>query len=158
MYLQNTITDSIDQLVHPFNTILRVSITIIAGLIVFQIIQFLFEGLGSRPTPSSIIYAVNNLVLTMFFVIVFEGWPFKLIKNKIVSAILLLMASMSVSYLMFQSMLNFSEYILVPFYSESFDPRGLYPLSFMVAVIVVILAFVLFGQLLKFWSLKIKEN
>lgn len=148
LYLKNRITDSIDKLGQPINSITRMGITITAGLIVFQLIQLLFEGLGSTPTPFSIIYALNNLILTIWLVIVMDGWPFKFIKNRLVSAMLLLVVSMTLSYVMFGYLYDFSEFSVAPFYNEMLNPQGLYPasvmLAFMVTVLAVVLAFVLF--------------
>lgn len=147
LYMQNKIITPIDKLKQPINGLVRTIIMVIFGLIVFEIIQVLFEGQGKVPTPFSIMYSINTVILTFWLVVVFGGWPFRLIKNKILSSIFLLIGTMILSYIMFKTMYNFSDFIPAPFYNDLLDPKGLFPawniLSFVVTTLAVILAWVL---------------
>lgn len=147
LFMQNSISNSIDKLVQPINGIIRTIIMIIFGLIVFSIIQFLFEGIASQPTPFSIMYCINTVITTFWLVVVFSAWPFRLIPNKILAGIILLASSMIISYFIFKVMYNFNDFVPAPFYNELLDPKGLFSawdiLSFVVTTLAVILAWVL---------------
>jgi hypothetical protein len=147
LFMQNSISNSIDKLAQPINGIIRTIIMIIFGLIVFTIIQLSFEGIGSQPTPFSIMYCINTVITTFWLVVVFSAWPFRLIPNKILAGIILLASSMIISYFIFKVMYNFSDFVPAPFYNELLDPKGLFSawdiLSFVVTTLAVILAWVL---------------
>jgi hypothetical protein len=147
LFMQNSISNSIDKLAQPINGIIRTIIMIIFGLIVFTIIQLSFEGIGSQPTPFSIMYCINMVITTFWLVVVFAAWPFRLIPNKILAGIILLASSMIISYLIFKFMYNFNDFVPAPFYNELLDPKGLFGawniLSFVVTTLAVILAWVL---------------
>lgn len=147
LFMQNSICTFIDNLRQPINGIVRTIIMIIFGVILFTIIQLLFEGIGSQPTPFSIMYCINTIITTFWLVIVFAAWPFRLIPNKIFAGIVLLASSMIISYLIFKFMYNFSDFVPAPFYNELLDSKGLFDawdiLSFVVTTLAVILAWVL---------------
>lgn len=147
LFMQNSISNSIDTLTQPINGIIRTIIMIIFGLIVFTIIQLSFDGIGSQPTPFSIMYCINNVITTFWLVVVFAAWPFRLIPNKILAGIVLLASSMIISYFIFQFMYNFSDFVPAPFYNDLLDPKGLFGawdiLSFVVTTLAVILAWVI---------------
>lgn len=147
LFMQNSICTFIDNLMQPINGIIRTLIMIIFGLIVFTIIQLLFEGIGSQPTLFSIMYCINTVITTFWLVVVFAAWPFRLIPNKILSGIILLVSAMIISYLIFKFMYNFGNFMFAPFYDEILDSKGLFNawdiLSFAVTTLVIILAWVL---------------
>lgn len=147
LFMQNSISPYIDNFAQPLNGLIRTVIMITFGLIVFVIIQLLFEGIGSTPTPFSIMYCINTVITTFWLVVVFAAWPFRLIPNKLLAGIVLLTSAMIISYLLFTFMYNFNDFVPAPFYNELLDPKGLFSawniLSFVVTTLAVILAWVL---------------
>jgi hypothetical protein len=147
LFMGNSVCEFIDVLSQPKKALINSVIMINFGVIVFVIIQLLFEGLGSKPTPFSIMYCINTVIITFWLVVVFAGWPIRLISDKVIAGIVLLVSAMVISYITFKLLYDFSDFEPAPFYNVMLDPKGLFGvwdiLSFMVTTLAVILAWVI---------------
>lgn len=94
-------------------------------------------ALPGNPVPMAVMTIITSVVVTFFLVIVWGGWPFSLIKNKLVAGIVVLVGAYVINALLFQLM-NFSFAEGAPFYSDALEPGG--PISAWTVVVVMVTA------------------
>lgn len=94
-------------------------------------------ALAGDPIPMAVMSIITSVVTTFFLVIVWGGWPFSLIRNKLVAGIALLIGAYVINALIFQLM-NFAFAQGAPFYSDTLDPGG--PINAWDVVVVMVTA------------------
>ncbi|MDO5683093.1 MAG: hypothetical protein Q4G46_09745 [Propionibacteriaceae bacterium] len=94
-------------------------------------------ALEGNPVPMAVMTIITSVVTTFFLVIVWGGWPFSLIRNKLVAGLALLVGAYVINALIFQLM-NFSFAAGAPFYSDALEPGG--PISAWTVVVVMVTA------------------
>lgn len=80
-------------------------------------------ALAGDPVPMAVMTIITSVVTMFFLTIVWAGWPFSLIRNKLVAGIVLLIGAYVINALIFQFM-NFEFAAGAPFYSKALEPGG----------------------------------
>ncbi|WP_425310542.1 hypothetical protein AADG42_17875 [Ammonicoccus fulvus] len=118
-----------------------VAYLVLAALVaaVVSVIHWATRGgaLPGNPIPMAVMTIITSVVVTFFLVIVWGGWPFSLIRNKLVAGIVVLVGAYVINALIFQLM-NFSFAQGAPFYSDALEPGG--PISAWTVVVVMVTA------------------
>lgn len=96
----------------------------------------------SPPTPMAVMTIITSVVTAFFMAAVLGGWPFSLIKNRIVAGIALLIAIYIVNALIFQFLMNFQFASGAPFLqaNPALDPGGPFPAWDVITLMVTALA------------------
>lgn len=94
-------------------------------------------ALAGDPVPMAVMTIITSVVTMFFLAIVWGGWPFSLIRNKLLAGIVLLIGAYVINALIFQLM-NFEFAASAPFYSEALEPGG--PLVAWDIVVVMVTA------------------
>lgn len=153
LFLGSALPGALNQVPQPFKGLMLTGIMVVAGAISFVFLQSLNEGVLNTPTPFSIMLSIFTVVVTLWLVIVFQGWPFKLLKNPFISALTLWATTLLLSWLLFQLLFDFSQFKGAPFYSPTLDPSGLLPAWQALALVTTSVAVILVLVLLDFWPL-----
>lgn len=113
--------------------------TVVAALV--SLIHWQLRGGGMNPPVPMAVMTIITSVVTMFFMAVaFGGWPFTLVKNKLLGGVLLLVTAYLVNAVIFQVFFDFGFAEGAPFYQPALDPGGLFNAWDVVAVMVTALA------------------
>lgn len=90
----------------------RGGILLVAALVIGAIAELVFlatVGSGHGPsTPQIAFFSIVTVVTTFWFAIVFEGWPFRLIRNRVVATAALLLAVYLVALLLYYGLFDFA--------------------------------------------------
>lgn len=99
------------------------------------------RGAGiSPPVPMAVMTIISSVVVAFFMATVLGGWPFSLIKNRLVGGIALLIAIYVVNALIFQILMNFEFAAGAPFYRDALEPGGAFMAWDVVTMMVTALA------------------
>lgn len=108
---------------------------------VVSVIHWQLRGGGMNPpVPMAVMTIITSVVTTFFMAIAFGGWPFSLIKNKVLGGIALLVGAYVVNAILFQIFFDFGFAQGAPFYQDALDPGGLFNAWNVVVVMVTALA------------------
>jgi hypothetical protein len=106
----------------------RGGILLIAALVIGAVAELVFlatVGAGHGPsTPQIAFFSIVTVVTTFWFAIVFEGWPFRLIRNRIVATAALLFTVYAVALVLYHGLFDFS--FLPPQAQIPGTPTGLF--------------------------------
>jgi hypothetical protein len=78
------------------------------------------------PVPMVIQAIITSVVATFFLVIVWGGWPWSLVRNRLVGGLGLLATAYVVNFVLFKVLFNYGFASGAPFYKPSLDPGGLF--------------------------------
>jgi hypothetical protein len=111
----------------PAKGILLTVLTLVVAAIV-AVAHFWVVGGGiNPPVPMLAMCIITSVVITLWLVFVWGGWPFdKLIKNPIGAGLALLAAAYIINYVMFRLLFNFGFMRGAPVYVAALDPHGLF--------------------------------
>lgn len=115
---------------------------------VVSVVHWLGRGGGaSPPVPMAVMTIITSVVCAFFLVIVFGGWPFTLIRNRVAGGLALLVSVYVINAVLFQVFFNFGFAAGAPFYFPNLDPGGLFNawdvVVFMVTALAVMFAFLM---------------
>lgn len=136
----------------PLRGIAFLIIAAIVAAIVGLIHMYARGGGQAPPPPIAVMTIITSVVTAFFMAIVFGGWPFSLIKNKVVAGFALLIGIYVVNALVFQLM-NFGFASGAPFYRPELDPGGPFGAWDLVTVMVSALAILFVFLNLDLWPL-----
>jgi len=91
----------------------------------------------SPPPPMAVMTIITSVVVMFFLAIVWGGWPFSLISNRLAAGITLLVAAYAINALIFQ-LFDFGFAQGAPFYRPELDPGG--PIDAWSVVVVMVTA------------------
>jgi hypothetical protein len=90
----------------------RGAILVVAALVVGAVAALVFlasVGAGHGPgTPQLAFFSIVTVVTTFWFAIVFEGWPFRLIRNRVVATVALLLTVYVVALVLYYGLFDYS--------------------------------------------------
>jgi len=124
-------------------------ITILIGLLVSTLVFVVVGGSIWLPRPPVIHYIIVTVVVTFWYVIVWQCWPVSLIKknNPFLQFVIMYFVVYGFGYLVFDSLFNFDFLRGTEIYVAEIDPGGIfnawYAVSFLVTTVSVIFALVL---------------
>lgn len=99
----------------------------LAGLVAAVVAVAIWSVVGGRvapPLPMVAMATILSVVVAFFLSIVWGGWPFSLIPNRLVSGIVLLVAGYAVALALFFLLTNFAFLEGAPIYRADLDPQG----------------------------------
>lgn len=127
---------AIARLGQPVRGIAYLALAALAAVIVSAIHWATRGGaLPGNPVPMAVMTIITSVVTTFFLAIVWGGWPFSLIRNKLAAGLALLVGAYVINALIFQLM-NFAFAQGAPFYSDTLDPSG--PIDAWTVVVVMV--------------------
>ena len=116
---------------------------ILAAIIaaVVSLIHWQLRGGGmSPPVPMAVMTIITSVVTMFFLAIAFGGWPFSLLKNKVLGGVLLLVTAYVLNAVIFQVFFDFGFASDTGFYRADLDPGGLFTAWNVVVVMVTSLS------------------
>lgn len=136
----------------PTKGIINLVITFTIGLFV-TIVSFYTVGGGAFfPRPPLIHYSIVTVVITFWFVIVWQCWPVKSTdKNPFFLAIVMFLIIYGMGYFVFMSLFSFEFMSKLPVYVAEIDPGGLFDAWYAVSFLVTTVAVIFTMVLLDFW-------
>jgi hypothetical protein len=147
LQLRNDLGPRHASLPQPLKGIATTSIMLAIGTIQLVIVKSLTEGFINPPTPYSIMLSITSVVTTLWMVVIFNGIPSQIFKNKLLGSLSTWATSLLLSCVIFSLLFNFSPFKNAPFKSLYLQANGLIPawdaLSLLVTTVSVILALVL---------------
>ena len=78
------------------------------------------------PVPMVIQAIITSVVATFFLTIVWGGWPWSLVRNRLAGGLGLLATAYVVNAVLFQVLFDYAFASAAPFYKPSLDPGGLF--------------------------------
>jgi hypothetical protein len=144
----------ITTLTQPVRGIVFLVIAAVVAAIVAVIHLYARGGGMSPPLPMAVMTIITSVVTAFFMVLVLGGWPFSLIRNRVVGGIALLVAIYVVNALIFQFLMNFEFASGAPFYQDALEPGGLFSAWDVVTLIVTALAVMFLFLNFDLWPLK----
>ncbi|MCG8316387.1 MAG: hypothetical protein MI976_24515 [Pseudomonadales bacterium] len=136
----------------PFKGFCYVLLSLVLGAI-FTLLSFYTVGGGVElPRPPLIQYSIVTVVITFWFVIIWNFWPLRVENtHPLVVAITLYSVCYLFGYLVFNGLFNFDFLQGSPIYVDSIDPKGLFNGWYVVAFLVTSVAMIFTLVLLEFW-------
>ncbi|MCP5146195.1 MAG: hypothetical protein H6978_15400 [Gammaproteobacteria bacterium] len=108
----------------PLRGLLLVLVTVVLGALTGAAYFYTVGGGIMPPMPMLTQCLIVAVVVTFFMSIVWGGWPFSLISNRVVAGVLLLISVYVINYLLFQSLFNYDFLRGAPIYDAALDPGG----------------------------------
>ncbi|ADU48695.1 hypothetical protein [Intrasporangium calvum] len=98
-----------------------------AVAVVVAVVHLVTIGGGVTPPVPMVIQAIiTSVVVTFFLAIVWGGWPWSLVRNKLVAGVGLLATAYVVNAVLYSVLFNYEFAKGAPFYQPSLDPGGLF--------------------------------
>nr|NLI50018.1 hypothetical protein [Propionibacterium sp.] len=121
---------------------------------VVAVVHWVTRGGGvTPPTPMAVMTIITSVVTTFLMAIMFGGWPFTLIRNRLLGGIALLVSAYVINAIIYQVFFNFSFASAAPWHSAALDPGGLFNAWDVVVVMVTTLVVMFAFLLLDLWPL-----
>lgn len=115
------------------------AITLAVGTVAALFFEATVGGGNGSHFPPLVMFSIVAIVTSFWLAIVFGGWPFVLLKNKVAMLGALLVACYAVAYFLFRALFDFSFLRGTPIYVENLDPGGAFnawnALTFLVTAI-----------------------
>lgn len=114
-----------------------------AAVVATVVALLLWSTVGGRvgpPLPMLAQATILSVVTSFFLTIVWGGWPFSLIRNRLVAGIILLVGTYVVAAALFELLFNYDFLKGAPIYRAALDPQGLFGAWDAIVVAVTALA------------------
>ncbi|GGH58083.1 hypothetical protein GCM10010975_18340 [Comamonas phosphati] len=129
---------------------------VLAALVgaVVAIVHWQTRGGGIHPpVPMAVMTIITSVVTAFFLTIVFGGWPFTRIPNRLAGGLALLLSVYLVNAAIFHLFFDFGFAAGAPWYSARLDPAGLFNAWDVVVLMVTSLAVMFVFLFLDLWPL-----
>ncbi len=128
------------------------------GVLVALVLWTTVGGRVAPPLPMVAMATILSVVVAFYLVIVWGGWPFTLIRNRLLSGIVLLVGVYVMAILLYQLLANFAFLEGAPIYRADLDPQG--PFDVWGVIVVAVTALALMFLMLHFdlWPLTRSET
>lgn len=137
----------------PVRGLVYLALAVVAAALV-SVVHFAWRGGGQQtPPPFAVMVIITSVVTTFFLAIAMGGWPFVLIRNKLLGGVLLLVAAYSLNAVLTTLLLDFGFAQGAPFYEAGLDPGGAFNAWAVVAVFVTALAVMFLFLTVEVWPL-----
>jgi hypothetical protein len=137
----------------PVRGLAYLAVTAVVAAVVATVLWVGIGGSVGPPVPMLAQATILSVVVTFFLAIVWGGWPFSLIRNRLVAGLALLVGSYVVAAVLFEVLFDYAWLKGAPVYVASLDPGGLFDAWDATVVAVTALA-VMFAVLhLDLWPL-----
>lgn len=112
--------------VQPVQGLLYLGLTAAVAAVVAFAHWYTRGGAISPPVPMAIQTIIVSVVVAFWLAIMFGGWPFVLIANRLVAGLVLLVGIYVVNAVLFQVFFDYGFLKGAPFYRPDLDPHGLF--------------------------------
>lgn len=129
---------------------------LVAAAVAAVVALVLWSTVGGRvgpPLPMVTMATILSVTVAFFLAIVWGGWPFSLIGNRLVSGIALLVGAYVVAIALFLVLMDFGFLRGAPVYRADLDPQGPFDAWGVIVVAVTALAFMFLTLHLDLWPL-----
>ena len=102
------------------------ALTVVVAAVVAFVLWMTIGGSVGPPVPMLAQATILSVVVAFFLSIVWGGWPFSLIRNRLVSGLVLLVAGYVVAVVLFEVFFDYAWLKGAPVYVAALDPTGLF--------------------------------
>jgi hypothetical protein len=117
---------SIARLRQPVRGLAYLALTALVAAVVALVLWSTIGGSVSPPLPMLAQATILSVVTSFWMTIMWGGWPFSLIKNRLVSGVALLVGSYAVAVVLFEVFFDYGWLKGAPIYDAALDPGGLF--------------------------------
>jgi hypothetical protein len=110
----------------PVRGLLFLGLAAVVALVVGAVHLATIGGGMTPPVPMVIQAIITSVVTTFFLAIVWGGWPWSLVRNRLVGGVGLLVTAYVVNAVLYTLLFNYEFAKGAPFYRPSLDPGGLF--------------------------------
>lgn len=110
----------------PTRGLLLLGLAAVVAVLVAAVHLATIGGGVTPPVPMVIQAIITSVVATFFLTIVWGGWPWSLVRNRLVGGLGLLVTAYAVNAVLFQLLFDYGFARGAPFYQDSLDPGGLF--------------------------------
>ena len=143
----------IAKLGQPVRGLAYLALTAVVAALVAFVLWVTIGGSVGPPVPMLAQATILSVVVAFFMSIVWGGWPFSLIRNRLVSGLVLLVAGYVVAALLFEVFFDYAWLKGAPVYVAALDPTGLFDAWDATVVAVTALAVMFLTLHLDLWPL-----
>jgi hypothetical protein len=144
---------SIATLGQPVRGLAYLALTAVVAAVVAFVLWVTIGGSVGPPVPMLAQATILSVVVAFFMSIVWGGWPFSLIRNRLVSGLVLLAAGYVVAAVLFEVLFDYAWLKGAPVYVAALDPTGLFNAWDATVVAVTALAVMFLTLHLDLWPL-----
>jgi len=127
------------------------AITLGVGAVAAVLFEATVGGGNGPHFPPLVMFSIVAIVASFWLAIVFGGWPFVLLPNKVAALAALLVACYAIAYLLFRALFDFSFLQGTPIYVESLDPGGAFNAWTAVTFLVTAITGMFLVRSFEFW-------
>jgi hypothetical protein len=117
---------SVARLGQPVRGLAYLALTAVVAAVVALVFWFTIGGHVSPPLPMLAQATILSVVVSFWLTIMWGGWPFSLIKNRLVAGFALLVGGYAVAAVLFEAFFDYGWLKGAPVYDGSLDPAGLF--------------------------------
>jgi hypothetical protein len=117
---------SIARLKQPVRGLAYLALTAVVAAVVALVLWTTIGGSVGPPLPMLAQATILSVVVSFWLTIMWGGWPFSLIRNKLVSGIALLVGGYVVAAVLFEVFFDYGWLKGAPVYRAALDPAGLF--------------------------------
>jgi hypothetical protein len=110
----------------PVRGLLFLGLAAVVAVVVGAVHLATIGGGVTPPVPMVIQAIITSVVATFFLTIVWGGWPWSLVRNRLVAGLGLLSTAYVVNAVLYTVLFNYEFAQGAPFYQPSLDPGGLF--------------------------------
>ena len=114
------------RLAQPARGLAYLAIALVVGAIVAVVLWQTIGGGVNPPLPQLSMAVILSVCTAFWLIIVWGGWPFSLIRNRLAAGIALLVGVYVVTAILFKVFFDFAFLKGAPIYSAALDPQGLF--------------------------------
>lgn len=137
----------------PVRGIAYLLVAAVVAAVVALVLWSVAGGRVSPPLPMVAMATILSVVVAFYLAIVWGGWPFSLIKNKLASGIVLLVGVYVIAIALFLLLANFDFLKGAPIYRADLDPQGPFDVWGVIVVGVTSLAFMFLTLHFDLWPM-----
>ena len=145
---------AIARLRQPVRGLAYLLLTVVVAAVVALVLWLTVGGRVSPPLPMLAQATILSVVTSFWLTIMWGGWPFSLIRNRLVSGIALLVGTYAIAGVIFVVLFDYAWLKGAPVYDASLDPGGLFDAWDATVAAVTALAVMFLVLHLDLWPLR----
>ena len=142
---------AIGRLPQPARGLAFVALDLAVAAIVALAIGLGVGGGLTPPPPNAAHVAIMAVPFTFGLAVVWDGWPFKLIKQPVAAGLLLMVTAFGLSWLTYRVFANYSSFAGGPAYVAALDPHGPFDAWLVLTAVVTAMAVTLLWLHVGLW-------
>jgi len=142
---------AIGRLPQPARGLAFVALDLAVAVLAALVIGFAVGGGLVPPPPNAAHVAIMAVPFTFGLAVVWDGWPFRLLRRPVAAGLLLMVAAFVLSWLTYRLFANYSAFAGGPAYVAALDPRGPFDVWLVLTFVVTAMAVTLLWLQLGLW-------